>query len=1729
MGAGWLPPLCLLLLLAVWTPAASAAPLHTEHTFEILHVQSGKCLTAENDRLSVGNCSKSNTSLWTWGSSHRLFSVGSQKCLGLDISKPQDLLKVVSCDSALMLWWRCEGRGLSGASGYGLSVKDGTVTAEIKSKDEWTQNGKSEAICDVPYHVVYTTGGNSSGRPCEFPFRYKETWYHDCILDGNEAQDWCATSTDFDDNVLLGNCLKPVSDCSGSWSPNLALQQCYQFNANALLKWKEAYLSCRSQGADLLSISSPDELQHIIEIEDLPDSIWIGLNHLETGGGWQWSDHSPLNFINWDEGISAFSLIDGSSCGKLNVSSGQFDIFPCDAALPYVCKKGVNETKSDPPDYWHYADTECTANWTAYNGFCYVTQEANTWEEADQSCKKENGSLISLHSLADIELVVTKFQNENENIWSGFQSLSVPPLFQWSDGTEARFTYWDVKEPLPPLNVTLNCVSYSGQTGRWQVRNCSETLKSICRKPGVVKNATSSDSGCPPDQNWRKHGEFCYLLSTTEVSYEAQCNLTVTNKFEQEFLNSLIKKQNNIEGKYFWMGLRDVKMTGDYYWETANGAKDPTYSNWNTHQPASAGECGVMATGESIGKWEVKDCKTFKALTICKNRIGAAKEETPKTPPTTCPDGWNSGADLYCYKLFHKERLLKQRTWEESEGICEEFGGHLVGFSHMDDLNNFNSFLKNELSSGTTRWIWLGLNKRNLGNWEWSDGRPISSTVVSDFQEEDYALRDCAAFEINLPKRTYWMGISGQIETSYRVKPFHCDAQLEWVCQVPKGAPLKTPVWYQPDWSKRSNASLIIEGSEYWFVSDTKLSHKEAAFYCASNGSELATIESLTDLMRIQEYLKKQGTNVWQMLTQNWWIKSVDFRSYRPIGNLLQADSKNLNQSLPVSHFMFVLHRMLGPGTRDCNSISGISHFPDQFRPINCNVKLPFICESQNLSLLEIIPTKVINSSGSCPESFILYGNKCFVKVPEKNLTFLEATKYCTEHGATLPSILNQHEQDFITYLSSSMQKKFWIGLRIPLHSYKYSWLDGSEVRYTNLHPLLHGRLKLFQLDESNTEKNQQCVFFLNDPKSSFVGTWDFTACSDQQYVSVCQKPADQAGTTAQTVVPEEIEYKERKYRIIKKNMTWYEAVSECRSKNMELVSITDQYQLSFLTVTVSQVGRPMWIGLSSHDDGIHYRWLDGSLVTLNRWSTDTQEEDCTLISLEGTWKTETCDIQLPGAICHIPPEKTATNHTDCPHTVGSTVWIPYRNSCYAFLLKHRRWVPSPSKYICHTLHQDAYVLSIRDEDENTFVFNHLQPYADLAKGVWLGLLYDSSANGLRWHDQTFVQYSNWREGRPNVTNDSFYAAMRIDGFWDIYSNPSDFQLLFLQQHSLVACKIEKGSNQDYISPMPTAVPYQNSTYFVVKKKLTWFEAVKECRQSGGHLASIHTEHQQLFVEHILRHDGFALWIGLWNNEGSSMEWSDGTDINYASKYLSKKLSLGNCIYLDTKGEWNIKNCSEPQEGAICYKETSPVQSTLDSKEELCPHTPGEGHWVRHKDFCYGFDLKIYNYAVYNNTEANKMCQTVDPTATLLTVKDEEENTFVSKYLSTDPYVTSRIWLGVNYTSTDLKSAWLDGSPLQYTNWESSSRNKGDGSCVVLTPQTKTWRKVSCAPGYGRVVCKSPLRSNGAGIAVAFAVSVIIVLLIGTLVYFFRKRNPFSSSIRYRRAEDQMESMIDYT
>ncbi|ETE69555.1 Lymphocyte antigen 75, partial [Ophiophagus hannah] len=782
--------------------------------FTIRHENSNKCIQVKSQHLILGSCEETDESLWTWVSQHRLFNLGSQKCLGLETVKSTNTLKMFACDSELNLWWRCVGDSILSTSQNKLALKNGILTISLNSSDAWRRSNSRDTICKFPYSESYTRDGNAYGKPCEFPFLHNNTWYHDCIYNEKYTGD------------LRYEYLSSTEDgCQNTWEQFKDSGNCYQLNTQAALSWKAAYLSCKKQGSDLVSITSASELNYIRAKDGVAEIFWIGLNQLDVSGGWQWSDHNPLNFVNWNSEMQDVSPLEGNDCAAMNADTGDWKSYPCDTPLPYVCKKQVNDSQPDFPDIQNNVETQCESGWYANNGFCYMLKNnIASWNDSYQLCSELNSSLISIHSLADVELVITKLHN-------GLMNKEIPAFFKWSDDSKVIFTYWDQNEPRVSFKSLPNCVSYSGKFGRWNILPCNNKLKFVCMKKGKVLEEPKSDKACSPSKEWKKHGDYCYRIDKKEVFFGSVCNLTIANRFEQEFINNLIRMHNKLEEKYFWTGLQDISSSGEYRWGSVDGNNELlTYTNWGSFQPEFRGGCVAMPNGRYIGKWEVKDCQTFKAYSICKKYVGP-KRETEIMPKTTdpCPQGWSRGSGLSCYKFFHKERVLRTRTWEEAERFCEALGGHLPSFSDSEEIRELHTILRETISDD--RWVWIGLNKRKpdlLGSWQWSDNKPVSSVVMPlEFREDDYDLRDCAAVKTVGRKRQplYHIYLFEDREEDFYLKPFHCDVQLEWVCQIPK------------DEEEIHGPTVNVDGSEFWFVANKHLSYQEASLYCSENGS----------------------------------------------------------------------------------------------------------------------------------------------------------------------------------------------------------------------------------------------------------------------------------------------------------------------------------------------------------------------------------------------------------------------------------------------------------------------------------------------------------------------------------------------------------------------------------------------------------------------------------------------------------------------------------------------------------------------------------------------------------------------------------------------------------------------------------------------------------------------------------------------------------------------------
>lgn len=1716
--------LCLCLLI-VWETTvfwSNEVATFDDDAFTIQQSGTERCISVDGPtQMIMAPCDSSNTSqLWKWGSGDRLFHLATTKCLALNL--PSKTLSLADCDSGPVLWWRCRNNLVYTIYNMGLSATaEGTVAAKKEFNDTWVLGGSQDSICDKPYHVVYTTNGNSAGAPCEFPFKHKNEWHHGCLPDtDNPGLSWCATSSDHDQDRKNGNCLIPEEGCQTLFEGPEG-NSCYEFVPSAAVTWQQALTLCRSQGGDLLSVTVPEDLHSQTVLDGLgrmPERMWIGLHQLDPSEGWQWSDGSPLSLLRWETGNPPTSTILDSDCGVLN-SVQNYEVESCDAKLPYICKKPVNASRSAPEESLVYKETLCPDDWVPWNGWCYklVKDKPLSFTDALADCKTNGGgALASFHSIDSKEMISTRFHSGQSqmDVWIGLiGSGTNPAVFKWINQEPITFTYWDINQPVQPTQDT-SCVYYSGESHKWRVGNCTTRLPFMCQKKGEVKDLAEQDK-CPFKDGWRRHGDSCYVLDSKQVPFEENCNFTIRNRFEQAFVNRLLGEQ--IGSKFFWIALKGTNNTGEYQWVTPDNPA-VTYTNWGTTEPGRDGGCVVLSTSKPLGSWRVKNCDFFKAGSICRRDLSPPPAPEPEPDSSLpCPSGWMSRPNVkYCYKVFHEERVSQKRSWAEAENFCKALGANLASFSHLAEKRALHSIMRDSVSNN--RYFWVGLNRRNPAtrSWQWSNGQPVSLDVLhQNFHEHDPYSRDCTAFKTMRNSLNHlFVFLHPEVNTiPFYVTPFHCDAKLEWVCQIPRGRTPKNPEWYNP--GGHHETSIFVDKDEFWFVKEPWLTFEEAKLYCSENGSILATPSSITAGRQIFQKLQE----VIQFPKQRWWI-----------------DMKEPQQLYPSTYSRMFFYHSVFLGR--CSSISGDHIFPEY--DLSCRTRLPFVCQKVSITSVEINPYEPQPSGQSC-ENSLSFRNKCYTEMKQiKPMSFKDAIEECASVRGTPLTITDQVEQDFITsILATRNDMNFtWLGLKLRPNQQK--WVDNSSVSFINFNPLLHGMVKPIHFNQFDPESMVLCAYMYNNPHSDLMGSWDFTSCGDRQQLAYCQHYADKV---EEPQVPSSVfNIGNHTVLLLLQNLTWFEALEKCNENNMELASVSDTTLQASLVVHVSRARTPMWIGLFSEDDGVHYRWTDHSHTLYSRWADDAAGGSCVYIDTDGFWKTMECEEELGGAVCHKPHEDTISTQDDaavkCPHKINGANWIPFRNNCYSLQLVSSRWEQydkGQARETCKNLHEDATVLTIRDAAENEFIRQQLLPFQSLVQFIWLGMFKDENDNQTKWFDGTNVQFNNWKYGRMSIDK-PFLAALDTYGTWLYIINRNFFSEF--KQRMIVACKLDREPKQKYNSSATKFQHYGNVTYQVLPHKLTWFQALEECGRRGGHLASVHDIQHDAHLNLISRTDGYPLWIGLSSQDasGSNFEWSDGTELNYIPTITELKSSPGtilpgaHCIYVTPYGTWVKSSCSTAMEGAVCYTTnitTSFQRAKLEASPVFnrCPRTDEGSMWVQHEGHCYAFDMSFYNYSVFSMDQAKNICDSLN--AEVLTIKTKEENDFVSKYISNDPLVTSRTWLGISLDSEGKPDTWHDGSALEYSNWKpnASKAVKSENQCAVLTTaEGGTWKWVKCDTSRSRVVCQTKA-SKGAPVALAFFIVILILLLlaIGFVVYK-KKRTYFTTTVRYKRTFDQTDS-----
>ncbi|XP_072048376.1 macrophage mannose receptor 1-like isoform X2 [Amphiura filiformis] len=219
----------------------------------------------------------------------------------------------------------------------------------------------------------------------------------------------------------------------------------------------------------------------------------------------------------------------------------------------------------------------------------------------------------------------------------------------------------------------------------------------------------------------------------------------------------------------------------------------------------------------------------------------------------------------------------------------------------------------------------------------------------------------------------------------------------------------------------------------------------------------------------------------------------------------------------------------------------------------------------------------------------------------------------------------------------------------------------------------------------------------------------------------------------------------------------------------------------------------------------------------------------------------------------------------------------------------------------------------------------------------------------------------------------------------------------------------------------------------------------------------------------LLRDSGLPIvWIGLTDRtiEGE-FRWSDGTLLNPEDMYVKwadkepNNFLRSNCVAMsgtttDTEGEfgqWNDIRCGI-NTGVICQK---PINSCQEG-------------WDDNGDFCYKVMTEQLTFE-----EANRECETHN--AKLSSIHSEEEQAYHTAAVDNNDM---RLWIGLTDAEMDGTMRYIDGTPVDYTNWalEQPDNHSGTENCVHLYVRDDrdldgTWNDDECDKSYG-FVCKKP-------------------------------------------------------
>ncbi|TSK77078.1 C-type mannose receptor 2 [Bagarius yarrelli] len=1018
------------------------------------------------------------------------------------------------------------------------------------------------------------------------------------------------------------------------------------------------------------------------------------------------------------------------------------------------------------------------------NCYQFNFQATLSWEEARTSCKQQGAELLSITKVEEQSYINGFLTGYSSTLWLGLNDLDLNGGWQWSDSAPLKYLNWETDQP--NHENEQNCgVIRTESSGRWQNRECSMALPYICKKrPNATLDpftteSWSDDGRYQCDFGWQNFQAGCYRLNSDKLDWnyaEKTCQkmdahlVSIHTLPELEFINMHMKR----DVEEVWIGMHDTAMQMNFEWTDHTPV---IFTFWHPFEP---------------------------------NNFLNMQED--------CVIMWGPGWKWHSPGCFWVGE--ESVTFNSARRVCAGYNATLATVN-----NRFEQAFVNSLVFGRSDdYFWLGLHNENSSSpFRWLTGEQLTYTNWNRDQPAPFK-GGCVAMATGHATGLWEVKECASARFKYICRQ---DKGSSFTPSPPNPQPTP-PITGScpPEWKSSSNLHYCYKVFHAGDL-EKKLTWIQAHIYCQKHGAQLVSFGSPEEETFVFQILhetfgeEEDHEQHWlwigisRRITDSWtwsdgtavsyqnfgrgpyssalcgaanvadmnWVKAdcsseldwlckipkdsgldwVDFQEaqyklfeHRTTWGQAQRICSWFGASLVSIHsasekqflastlrkmsridsdlWWIGLHTFENDGRfrwSDHSVLNYVSWGLGQPRPLTRDRKcvhisaakdMPYVCKRVNVTgTPPPTPAPPFIPAG-CPAGWSPFLRKCykvFGKEEGRRVTWSAARMMCQAQGATLATVPTHIEQAFLVTLLPNTSFHLWLGLTSDSEG-DFKWAEPGLLSYTNWGP---GE----PVNNSGQNKNPtNCVVLLHISPHRTTGMWASRGCESEKHGFICMKNKDPAITPDVDPLPPvpegQLEFKGKQYRLLQARLDWEGALHVCESINGSLASVQDPQQQAYLTLLLNALRKPAWIAL--HNDGSRgYKWFGEDEVTFSNWRDGEPNlmTGCGHMTSNGQWTMSSCNTKLDATICEI-------------------------NSVAAELL------------------------SVLDENENGFVWEHIQSYQEQAHGAWLGMTFNPKVGGsLQWPDSSVVEYTNWEQQDGNLSmlsaNSCFWVQSNT-GLW---------------------------------------------------------------------------------------------------------------------------------------------------------------------------------------------------------------------------------------------------------------------------------------------------------------------------------------------------------------------------